>query len=108
MLSIFIQKNFFKYVKSKGSPKKFDKPFMIIINNFGDNAELKFQQFNARPMILPARSDFPKLAVRFVRDNIQSAVATLTHVANALSAICEQMFFADDSIVFDDQPHKAL
>src|SRR5687767_7106008 len=49
----------------------------------------------------------PQLSVGLVRNHIQGAIRSLSHVSHALAAIRQQVLFARDSVVLDDKTDEA-
>src|SRR5688572_11090290 len=53
------------------------------------------------------RHELPELPVRLVGHHVERAVRTLAHVADALAAVGEEVFFTYDPVVLEDQSHKS-
>src|SRR5688500_10497036 len=51
------------------------------------------------------RRDAPELAVVLVGDEVERAVGSLTHVADALVAIRQQVLLSRDAIVLEHEAH---
>src|SRR5262245_5871714 len=54
-----------------------------------------------------ARGDLPELAVRGVGDDVERAVGSLPHVADALATIGEQMLLARHAVTLERETHQA-
>lgn len=53
-------------------------------------------------------SDSPQFAVWLIGYNIEKSVCSLANVPNTLPTLGQHMFFANYTVIFNDQPHESL
>ena len=57
---------------------------------------------------LTPRRNPQEFPIGLIRNHVESPLWTLAHVADSLTTIHQQVLFANNAIIFDDQPHEPL